>query len=100
VGKPHKVSNPEENLADLRRAIDGVDGALVTLLARRFAYVQSVVDAKKALGLPAAVPARVEEVIARVRAEAETQGFPADTAEKLWRHLIADMIAYEEKALD
>jgi len=98
--KTRKVADAEAELADLRRAIDGVDGALVSLLARRFDFVQKVVEAKLALGLPAAIPARVEEVIARVRAEATAQGFPADTAEKLWRQLIADMITFEEKALD
>ncbi|MDE2385561.1 MAG: chorismate mutase [Alphaproteobacteria bacterium] len=89
----------EAELADLRRAIDGVDGALVALLARRFGFVEKVVAAKHQLGLPAAIPTRVEEVVARVRAEAAAQGFPPGTAEKLWRQLIADMIAYEEKAL-
>jgi isochorismate pyruvate lyase len=100
MGRPSKLGLAEDELADLRRAIDGVDGALVALLARRFGYVQKVVETKKILGLPAAIPARVEDVVARVRAEAEAVGFPADTAEKLWRQLIADMIEFEEKALD
>jgi isochorismate pyruvate lyase len=100
ITKLRKVVDAEAELADLRRAIDGVDGALVALLARRFGFVQNVVEVKKALGLPAAIPARVEEVITRVRAEAAAQGFLADTAEKLWRQLIADMIAFEEKALE
>jgi isochorismate pyruvate lyase len=97
--KSRKVADAEAELAELRSAIDGVDGALVALLARRFDFVQKVVEAKLVLDLPAAIPARVEEVITRVRAEAGAQGFPADTAEKLWRQLIADMIAFEEKAL-
>ena len=98
--KTRKVVDAEADLADLRSAIDGVDGALVALLARRFDFVQKVVEAMLVLDLPAAIPARVEEVITRVRAEASAQGFPADTAEKLWRLLIADMIAFEEKALE
>ena len=96
MAKTRKVIDAEAKLADLRSAIDGVDGALVVLLARRFEFVQEVVEAKLALGLPAAIPARVEEVITRVRAEAERQGFLADVTEKIWRLLIDEMIRYEE----
>ena len=98
--KTRKVIEAEAELADLRRAIDGVDGALVALLARRFGFVQKVVEAKLALGLPAAIPARVEEVITRVRAEAEQEGFLADVTEKIWRLLIDEMIRYEEGHLN
>jgi isochorismate pyruvate lyase len=99
MARPRNVVDAEAELADLRRAIDGEDSALVALLVRRFGFVQKVVEVKKALGLPAAIPTRVEDVVARVRTEAETLGFPPDTAEKLWRLLIADMIAFEEKQL-
>lgn len=99
MAKMPKTEDPKDRLADLRRSIDGVDGALVALLARRFAFVQQVVEVKRALGLPAAIPSRVEDVVTRVRAEAEAQGFLPDTTEKLWRQLIADMIDYEEAQL-
>ncbi len=89
----------QSRLADLRRSIDGVDGALVALLARRFDFVQQVVEVKKELSLPAAIPDRVEDVVTRVRAEALKQGFPPATAEKLWRQLINDMIVFEETQL-
>ena len=86
-------------LAQLRRAIDGVDDELVALFAKRFGLVKEVAEFKKAYGLPAAIPSRVAEVVGRVRREAEAQGFSPETAEKLWRHLIADMIEFEEKQL-
>ena len=92
------VQKPD-TLAELRRAIDGVDDELVALFAKRFALVKDVAEFKKPRGLPAAIPSRVAEVVARVRLEAEAQGFPPDTAERLWRQLIADMIAYEENHL-
>ncbi len=88
-----------DSLVDLRHAIDGVDSALVALLAQRLALVERVVAVKRREGLPAAIPARVEDVVSRVRAEALRQGFPPSTAEKLWRKLIADMIAFEENQL-
>ncbi len=86
-------------LAELRRAIDGVDDELVSLFAKRFELVRHVAEFKKSRGLPAAIPSRVAQVVGRVRLEAEERGFPPDTAEKLWRLLIADMIAYEENHL-
>ena len=94
---PKKPAPPE--LGDLRTAIDGVDGALVSLFAKRFALVNQVVSVKQAHGLPASIPDRIEEVVQRVRADAEKQGFPAGTAEKIWRLLINEMIAFEEKHL-
>jgi isochorismate pyruvate lyase len=86
-------------LADLRREIDRLDAEILDLLARRFAVVQQVVAVKAREGLPAAIPTRVDEVIANMRQRAVAQGFPADTAERLWRLLIAEMIAYEETHL-
>ena len=88
-----------DTLTELRRAIDGVDDELVALFAKRFELVKEVAEFKKAHGLPAAIPSRVAEVVARVRREAEAQRFSPETAEKLWRHLIADMIEFEEKHL-
>ena len=86
-------------LEHLRKEIDAVDAALMTALAQRMAIVDRVVAIKKAEGLPAAIPERVEEVVKRVRADAAAHGFPPDTAEKLWRLLIAETILYEEKTL-
>ena len=93
------ASQNSDGLAQLRLAIDHLDDELVALFAKRFAIVNQVVEVKKAEGLPAAIPERVAEVVARVKLKAETQGFPAATAEKLWRLLIADMIEFEEQHL-
>ncbi|MBG1230812.1 chorismate mutase [Aestuariivirga litoralis] len=89
-------SSPPPELGDLRHAIDGVDGALVALYAKRLGLVNQVLEVKKQYGLPASIPERVEEVIVRVRGEAERAGFLPDVAEKLWRLLIKEMIVYEE----
>ncbi|MEP6828500.1 MAG: chorismate mutase [Aestuariivirga sp.] len=93
------TAQKSDTLAELRRAIDGVDDELVALFAKRFELVKNVAEFKKAKGLPAAIPSRGAEVVGRVRREAEAKGFSPETAEKLWRHLIADMIEFEENQL-
>lgn len=86
-------------LQDLREEIDDIDNALVELLARRLRIVDRVVTAKQQHGIPATVPERVESVIAHVRGLALKRQIPAAMAERLWRLLIAETIAYEEAAL-
>ena len=93
----HAVSNAE--LTEIRKAIDGIDAALITLFARRFDEVKKVVLVKQKYGLPAAVPTRIEEIVKRVRLDADKAGFPPDVAEKIWRLLINEMISFEESHL-
>ncbi|OYX82544.1 MAG: chorismate mutase, partial [Azorhizobium sp. 32-67-21] len=45
------------------------------------------------------LPDRVEDVVARVTAQAEARGVPPDLAETLWRRLIEWTVAYEEERL-
>lgn len=61
----------EINLADLRRAIDALDEQIIGLIAERQVHVveAGVRKGGHALGAVRA-PARVEEVIAKVRARA------------------------------
>lgn len=89
----------QESLADLRAAIDGIDRDLVALLAKRVGCLEKVIAVKARDNLPAAIPERVEAVVANVRSEAEAAGMPPDLAETLWRALIDWSIAYEEKRL-
>jgi isochorismate pyruvate lyase len=93
------MTTPTKNLKSLRLEIDAADKALVQLLAKRFCIVDEVLDVKRAKGLPAFIPERVEVVVAHVRKLAEAEGLNADIAEKLWRVLIAETIVYEEKEL-
>ena len=87
-------------MAELRAAIDEVDAALVSLLAQRAGYIDQAVVLKKREGLPARIDARIEQVIANVRAEAGRAGFDADLAEKIWRLVIEWSIRREEQGLD
>ncbi len=93
------MNNPPKELEALRQDIDAADKALVQLLARRFRIVDQVLAVKQAKGLPALIPERVEIVVAQVRKLAELEALSPDIAEKLWRLLIAETIAYEEKHL-
>ncbi len=96
-----ELAAPEScaDMAALRAAIDALDVRLVALLARRAGYIDRAVALKQAAGLPANIPARVEEVVARVRARAGVEGLDPDLVETLWRELIAWSIAREERVL-
>jgi len=93
------MASGQESLTDLRAAIDRIDRDLVALLAKRVGCLEQVIAVKARDNLPAAIPERVEAVVANVRSEAEAAGMPPDLAEKLWRALIDWSIAYEERHL-
>lgn len=86
----------QHSLADLRQTIDRIDRQIVALLAERVRCLDHVVEVKTRENLPAAIPERVEEVVAHVRAEASAAGVPPDLAETLWRALIGWSIVYED----
>jgi isochorismate pyruvate lyase len=86
-------------LIDLRQQIDDLDGELVALLARRQRCVERVIEVKRIAKLPARMPERIEEVLARVRELAEAEKLEPDLAVALWREMIELFIAYEERAL-
>jgi len=95
------MKRPEEcgSMADVRAGIDRIDAALVALLAERAGYIDRAAEVKAALGLPARIGWRVEEVVANVRARAVAGGLDPDLAEALWRRLIDWSIAREEARL-
>jgi isochorismate pyruvate lyase len=86
-------------LPELRREIDDVDRALVALLARRMKIVDRVISVKQAKGIPASLPERIEAVVEHVRGLAAEHGVPPQMAERLWRCLIDETIAYEKTVL-
>ncbi len=90
------MSSEPKNLPELREIIDRIDRDLVALIAERVRCLDQVIAVKLREGLPAAIPERVEEVVAHVRAEAEAAGVPPDLAEMLWRNLIGWSIDYED----
>jgi isochorismate pyruvate lyase len=90
--KPSQCST----MAELRAEIDRIDARLVALLAERAAYIDRAAELKPALGLPARIDDRVEEVVGKVRARAIAEALDPDLAEALWRRLIDWSIAREE----
>ena len=81
-------------MADVRAGVDAIDRALVSLLVARQAYMHAAARIKQSR--EAVYDAdRIEDVIAKVLAEAKTQGLSADIAEPVWRKLIERCIAHE-----
>ena len=91
-------SDPLASLAEVREAIDCLDDQLVGLLAERLAAIRRASELK---GEPsnARVEWRVDEVANRVRRRAEAVGFDADAAERIWRSMMEECIAFETEAI-
>lgn len=85
---------PCGSLGEVRANIDRLDREIIPLLAERGRYVMEAARFKKEVAeVPA--PARVEEVIGKVRRLAEEHGAIADVMEKTYRAMIAAFIAAE-----
>jgi len=83
---------------DVRVEIDRIDEALVELMAERFTYVDRAWQLKNSPD-EAVVPWRIQQVVDKVRAQAEEKGLPPELAESLWRQMIGWFIQYEEEKL-
>ena len=92
--------HPDEcaDMDAVRAQIDRLDAALVDLIAERWSYVDRVWKLKTSPE-EATVPWRIQQVVDKVRARAETQGVPPALVEALWRQLIGWGIQYEEEKL-
>ncbi|QLC23426.1 chorismate mutase [Parasphingopyxis sp. CP4] len=81
-------------MAEVREGVDAIDRALVTLMARRFGYMDAAARIK-----PTRDTVRDEErkadVIANVKAYAAELGVPVPLAAALWELLVENSIAYE-----
>ncbi len=86
-------------MAEVRAEIDRIDAALIELLTERATYIDRASELKPALGLPARIEDRVEDVVAKVRARAMAEGLDPALAENLWRRLIDWSIAREEATM-
>ncbi|MHC0053335.1 chorismate mutase [Actibacterium sp. D379-3] len=86
-------------MQQLRQQIDLLDRDLIALLARRAGYIDRAAVLKPAEGMAARIDARVEEVVANARRNADAAGLDPDLAETLWRALVEWSIAREERVL-
>ncbi|MBY6003249.1 chorismate mutase [Salipiger bermudensis] len=87
------------DMTDLRSEVDATDRALGALLAHRARLISRAAELKDGNGWPARIDARVEEVIANARRNAEAGGWDPDLAETLWRELVEWSIRREQAAL-
>jgi isochorismate pyruvate lyase len=87
------------SMADVRYEIDRIDRLLVELIAER----QSFMDAAARIKADRAVVhdrARIEDVVAKVKAECPKHGLSPAIAEPVWRMMIDRCIAYEFERYD
>jgi len=88
-------TGPEcQTMADVRFEVDRLDRILVKLIAERQSYMDAAARIK---GDRDAVrdPARIEEVVSKVLAEAKKQGLSPTIAEPVWRTMIEQCIQHE-----
>jgi isochorismate pyruvate lyase len=92
---------PEEcrTMPQLRAQIDRLDRALVALMAERQRYIERAAQIKPERN-QVRDEARIEDVIAKVLAEARSAGLSAEIAEPVWRLLVERSIAHEFAAFD
>ncbi len=86
-------------LSDIRSAIDDIDTRIVALIAERQRWVEAAGALKTSTDAVRA-PARVEQVIAGVRAKAEATGASPEVVEAAYRALIAAFIEHELRIAD
>jgi len=87
------------SMIEVRQGVDALDRALVALLAERQRYMDAAARIKQDR---AAVrdEARIEDVVAKVKAQARAQGLSEAIAEPVWRTLVERCIAYEFEVWD
>ena len=97
----HSVPAPADcaSMTDVRAGVDALDRELVALLLRRQGYMDAAARIKPDRNA-VRDPARIEEVVARAKAEARRVGLSEEIAEPVWRLLIERCIAYEFEAWD
>ena len=87
------------DMGEVRAGVDALDRALVALLAERQRYMDAAARIKPDRSAVRDV-ARVEDVVAKVKAEAEQAGLSAAIAEPVWRILIERCIQHELEVWD
>jgi isochorismate pyruvate lyase len=86
-------------MTDVRAGVDEIDQLLVALITRRQGYMDAAARIKtdRATVLD---EARIQDVLAKVKAEAGRQGLDWSIAEPVWRKLMERCIAYEFEVWD
>lgn len=88
-----------ETMTDVRHEVDRIDRLLVALLRERQTFMDAAARIKGKRKAVLDRP-RIEDVVSKVKAEAERQGLSPAIAEPVWRTLIDRCIAYEFESFD
>lgn len=83
-----------ETMADVRRHIDALDERIVALVAERGGYVAQAARIKQSAD-QVYDQARIDFIVARVRAQAREAGAPEAVMEATYRAMIAAFIDFE-----
>lgn len=94
-----KPANECNTMVQVREGVDALDRELVSLIVRRQAYMEAAARIKTDRNTVYDAP-RIEDVVAKVKAEAVKQGLAIEIAEPVWREMIKQSIAYEFKQWD
>jgi len=86
-----------KTIEEVRENIDRIDREIVELISQRSRYVGQAAKFKKSMQ-DVKAPARVEEIILKVRGLAVENHLDPDIMEKIYRTMIACFIDYELKA--
>jgi isochorismate pyruvate lyase len=95
------MNDPENcrTMADVRRAVDGVDAEIITLLRRRFALMAAAARIKTSR-TAVRDEDRKAEVIANAIAAARAAAVPEPLVAAMWDMLVESSIAYELALFD
>ena len=88
-----------QSMAEVRQGVDALDRALVKLLAERQRYMDAAARIKPSRSV-VHDDARIEDVVAKVKAAADREGLSHAIAEPVWRLLISRCIAHEFEVFD
>ncbi|MDF1768331.1 chorismate mutase [Maricaulis sp.] len=95
------ITEPEacQTMQDVRAGVDALDRELVALIAERARYMEAAARIKPSREV-VRDEWRINDVIAKVTAEAEKRGLAVEIAEPVWRELVERSIAYEFSVWD
>ena len=82
--------DPDQQLSELRNAIDDTDNELIEVIARRAKLTAAVGEAKRSLKQPLYVPERERSLIKARRSKAKEAGLSEDLIEDVIRRIIRE----------
>ena len=96
AGMTKPILSPDQcqTMTDVRASVDALDAELVTLLARRFAYMRAAARIKPDAAM-VRDEARKAAVITAAVDTAAAQNLPTDVIAAMWEVLVEGSIAYE-----